>query len=56
MFDAVFGSGDFDGDGFDDVMGRDRSGRLWLYPGRGGYEWGSPAVVGTGWGHLGFVS
>ena len=55
-FDGVFGAGGFDGDGFDDVMGRDRSGRLWLYPGRGGYDWGDPSVVGTGWGHLGFVS
>ena len=32
---TIFGSGDFDGDGWDDVMGRDASGRLWLYPGTG---------------------
>ncbi|MFE6253720.1 carboxypeptidase regulatory-like domain-containing protein [Agromyces sp. NPDC057865] len=57
IFDAVFGSGDFDGDGLDDVMGRDRSGRLWLYPAkRSGSVWGTPSIVGTGWGHLAFVS
>jgi hypothetical protein len=55
MFDAVFGAGDFDGDGWDDVMGRDRSGNLHLYPGNGGL-FKLPSVVGTGWGHLSFVS
>ncbi|MFE6253719.1 carboxypeptidase regulatory-like domain-containing protein [Agromyces sp. NPDC057865] len=55
MFDAVFGAGDFDGDGWDDIMGRDRSGNLHLYPGYGGL-FKLPSVVGTGWGHLSFVS
>ena len=55
MFDAVFGAGDFDGDGWDDIMGRDRSGNLHLYPGEGGL-FKLPSVVGTGWGHLSFVS
>lgn len=52
--DAIFGSGDFDGDGWDDVMGRDRSGRLWLYPGNGGL-FTPPSVIGTGWSPLSFV-
>ena len=55
IMDAIFGAGDFDSDGLDDVMGRDRSGRLWLYPGSGGMGM-LPSVVGTEWGPLTFVS
>ncbi|MDQ0577734.1 hypothetical protein [Agromyces albus] len=51
----MFGSGDFTGDGNDDVMGRDSSGRLWLYPGDGFSGWKPQSVVGTGWSSLSFV-
>ncbi|MEI2276850.1 VCBS repeat-containing protein [Paenarthrobacter ilicis] len=50
MFDIVFSPGDFDGDGFNDVLARDSAGRLFLYPGDGGGGWEARRQVGTGWG------
>jgi hypothetical protein len=46
---AIVTPGDFDSDDVPDILARDASGTLWLYPGQdfGGY---SPRVqVGVGW-------
>ncbi len=40
--------GDFDSDGHDDVLAKDRDGRLLLYPGNGKGGWLAPRQVG-GW-------
>jgi hypothetical protein len=40
---------DFNGDAKADVMARDGSGALWLYPGNGTGGWLTPRQVGTGW-------
>lgn len=50
----VVGTGDLDGDLAADVLARDASGRLWLYPGTGTGGRGAPAFdgrreVGKGW-------
>ncbi|MFE7096624.1 FG-GAP-like repeat-containing protein [Streptomyces erythrochromogenes] len=45
-------SADLDNDGYTDIVGRDRSGYLYLYPGTGrsGTETtGNPVLIGTGW-------
>ena len=46
--------GDFDGDGYPDVIVRKTSdGTLWLYKGNGAGGWKPPGVqIGTGWGTL----
>lgn len=49
-FDIVFSPGDFDGDGFNDVLARDSSGGLILYPGDGAGGWLASRQVGSGWG------
>jgi hypothetical protein len=49
-FTAVFSVGDFTGDGRADVMARDKSGRLWLYPGNGKGGLQARKQIGTGWG------
>jgi serine protease len=46
---AVLAAGDFNGDGKADVLARDNSGLLWLYPGNGAGGWLSRKQVGTGW-------
>ncbi|MFI0939726.1 trypsin-like serine protease [Streptomyces sp. NPDC021020] len=48
---AVYGKGDLTGDGLPDVVARDTSGVLWLYPGTGKAPavWGTRVRVGTGW-------
>jgi hypothetical protein len=49
---SAFGTGDWDGDGFADIIFFDRaSGDLRLYPGDGsrGYSQFSPVTIGTGW-------
>ncbi|MGM0386823.1 MAG: FG-GAP repeat domain-containing protein, partial [Actinomycetota bacterium] len=47
---AVFGPGDFSGDGNVDVLARDEAGLLWLYRGNGRGGWLSPRLqVGHGW-------
>jgi hypothetical protein len=48
-------AGDFDGDGAQDVIARDRSGKLWLYPGNGRGGWGSRRQIGAGWASLTFI-
>lgn len=47
-YDAVVGPGDWDGDGHDDVIARDSSGRLWLHPGTGSAGYGPRRQIGTG--------
>jgi len=49
IFDIVFSPGDFDGDGNNDVLGRDQQGNLHLYPGDGQGGWLAPSKVGSGW-------
>lgn len=41
--------GIFDGDGHNDVLGRDGVGNLHLYPGDGDGGWLPPKQVGSGW-------
>ena len=40
---------DFNGDGNTDVIARDASGQLWLYPGTGTGDWSTRIDLGTGW-------
>lgn len=49
IFDIVFSPGDFDGDGLNDLLGRDSAGRLFLYPGDGEGGWLERQQVGQGW-------
>ena len=46
---AIVSPGDFNGDGRNDVLARDSSGALWLYPGNGAGGWGARRAVGSGW-------
>lgn len=48
-FDQLFGSGDFSGDGKNDVIARKPDGSVWLYPGAGDGTLASPRRIGTGW-------
>lgn len=47
---ALLAPGDFSGDGHADLIGRDTSGTLWLYPGDGAGGYGARAKIGNGWG------
>ena len=48
---AIFGPGDFNGDGTPDVLARRAdNAQLWLYPGNGRGGWLRPVRVGVGWG------
>ncbi len=49
IFPTVLSPGDFDGDGNNDVIGRDSAGGLYLYSGNGSGGWNGPRKVGTGW-------
>ena len=49
VFNSIFGAGDFNGDGRQDVLARDSAGYLWMYPGNGGGGWLPPVKVGSGW-------
>ena len=49
VFNIVFSPGDFDGDGFNDLLGRDAAGNLFLYPGDGEGGWLDRQQVGQGW-------
>jgi hypothetical protein len=44
------GVSDFNGDGFTDLVARDASGALWLYPGDGGGGFLGRVQLATGWG------
>ncbi|MFP3802121.1 hypothetical protein SB764_38495, partial [Paraburkholderia sp. SIMBA_027] len=43
---------DFTSDGRTDVVARDGSGALWLYPGNGSGGWLDPERAGQGWGAM----
>nr|WP_281449650.1 VCBS repeat-containing protein [Paenarthrobacter nitroguajacolicus] len=49
IFDIVFSPGDFDGDGFNDLLARNSAGQLFLYPGDGDGGWLPARQVGSGW-------
>jgi hypothetical protein len=47
---AIFSTGDFNGDGKGDVLARRAdTGALWLYPGNGSGGWLQWTQIGTGW-------
>ena len=46
---AIVTPGDFNGDSHPDVLARDTSGNLWLYPGDGASGWLTRSRVGSGW-------
>lgn len=50
-FNKIVGPGDFDGDGFNDLLARDSAGKLYLYPttAYGFTGWLPRSVVGWGW-------
>ncbi|MCW3840793.1 DUF1906 domain-containing protein [Micromonospora yasonensis] len=48
--DELNGGGDFNGDGYPDLLAREKStGDLWLYPGRAAGRLGTRTKVGSGW-------
>jgi hypothetical protein len=50
--DLVSAGGDIDADGYPDVIARSRTtGELWLYPLKSGATWGTPHVIGSGFGN-----
>ena len=46
---ALVGAGDMNSDGKNDLVARDGSGRLWLYPGKGNGAMGPRQQIGVGW-------
>jgi hypothetical protein len=44
---AIVAAGDLNGDGHPDIVGRDRAGTLWLYPGNGSTALGTPEQLGA---------
>lgn len=46
---AMLAPGDFNGDGHPDILARDSTGNLWLYPGDGASGWSPRIRVGTRW-------
>lgn len=50
IFNAIVNVGDFDGDGYGDLLGRRDDGTLWLYPTSGTSGWKTPRQIGRGWG------
>ena len=50
--DRILNAGDIDRDGFGDVLGRDTSGRLWLFTGNGTGALAAGRVLGSGWGPI----
>jgi hypothetical protein len=45
----IFSTGDFNGDSHADLLVRDGTGALWLYPGDGAGGWLPRTSTGTGW-------
>jgi hypothetical protein len=50
VYNALLTSGDLNGDGVFDMIARDKSGGLYMYPGRAGGRFGTRVLIGTGWG------
>jgi hypothetical protein len=48
-YERIFSPGDFDGDGYPDVLAVAPSGALWLFSGNGSGGWRSQRQVGSGW-------
>ncbi|WP_424213360.1 FG-GAP repeat domain-containing protein [Streptomyces sp. BI20] len=49
-YDAVVGPGDMNGDGRGDLIGRDKTGKLWLHTSQGtGTTFNTRVQIGTGW-------
>lgn len=48
-FDQLWGAGDFNADGRNDLLARRPDGTLWLYPGDGSGRPGGTIRIGTGW-------
>ncbi|WP_353712909.1 S8 family serine peptidase [Arthrobacter sp. K5] len=48
-FNTVLAVGDFNGDRKADVLARENSGFLWLYPGNGAGGWLARKQIGSGW-------
>ncbi|MFF3607538.1 FG-GAP repeat domain-containing protein [Streptomyces sp. NPDC002463] len=50
-YDRIVGSGDYTGDGLNDLIARAKDGNLYLYPGTGqaGYAFESRVKIGGGW-------
>jgi hypothetical protein len=46
---ALMSPGDLNGDRTPDVLARDRTGTLWLYPRKGTSGWLPRVRIGTGW-------
>ena len=46
---SLSSSGDFNGDGFSDVLARNGSGALMLYRGDGSGGWRGATQIGSGW-------
>ncbi|MFC8500923.1 FG-GAP-like repeat-containing protein [Pedococcus sp. NPDC057267] len=53
---APISAHDWNGDNHNDVLARDASGNLWLYPGDGTGAWRARRQVGTGWNGLTMVA
>lgn len=49
VFDQLFGAGDYNADGKNDVVARKFDGTLWMYPGDGMGKLSAPRRIGTGW-------
>ena len=46
---TIVAPGDFNADGRADLIARDGSGRLWLYPNNGAGDWFTRVDLGAGW-------
>ncbi|MFC4036690.1 LamG-like jellyroll fold domain-containing protein [Streptomyces polygonati] len=53
---TIAGIADFNGDGYPDIVAKDASGLLWLYPGDADHDTSTARVeIGTGWGSYVFA-
>ncbi|MCJ0871018.1 VCBS repeat-containing protein [Streptomyces sp. AP-93] len=51
IYNSLVGVGDINGDGYGDLLARDKSNVLWLYPSYGnGYQFRDRVRLGSGWG------